>query len=62
MERLKGEAVWLGCPALADELVGRESFQGLQSSAEVVVSHEVGEVASELLVIVVVEALDGRVL
>ena len=43
----------------ADELVGREAFEGLQPSSEVVGADEVGEVISQLVVIVVVEALDG---
>lgn len=46
----------------ADELVGREAFEGLQSSPEVVGFDEVLEVPSQLVVAVVVEALDGGVL
>ena len=45
----------------ADELVGREAFEGLQSSPEVVGADEVGEVLAQLVVIVVMEAFDGRV-
>ena len=45
---------------LADELVGREAFEGLQSSPEVVGADEVGQVSSQLVVVVVVEAFDGR--
>ena len=46
----------------ADELIGREAFEGLQSSPEVVGADEGVEVISQLVVIVVVEAFDGRVL
>jgi hypothetical protein len=46
----------------ADELVGREAFEGLQSSPEVVGADEVGHVISELVVVVVVEAFDCRLL
>ncbi len=46
----------------ADELVGREAFEGLQPSPEVVGADEVGEVVSQLLVVVVVKAFDGCVL
>ena len=46
----------------ADELVGREAFEGLQSSAEVVCADEVSQVISQLIVVVVVEAFDGRLL
>jgi hypothetical protein len=46
----------------ADELVGREAFEGLQPSPEVVGADEVGEVISQLLVVVVVKAFDGCVL
>ena len=46
----------------ADELVGREAFEGLEPSPEVVGADEVGEVLAQLVVIVVMEAFDGRVL
>ena len=62
MERIKDELVWLGLPSLADEFVGGETFQGLQSAAEVVGCDEVVEMLTQLLVIVVVIALDGRFL
>ena len=42
----------------ADELVGREAFEGLQSSPEVVGADEVGEVLAQLVVIVVMEGFD----
>ena len=46
----------------ADELVGREAFEGLQPSPEVVGADEVSQVISQLVVVVVVEAFDGRLL
>ena len=46
----------------ADELVGCQAFEGLQSSPKVVGADEVGEVISELVVVVVVEAFHGRLL
>ena len=46
----------------ADELVWGEAFEGLQSSPEVVGSDEVGEVLTQLLVVIVMESFDGRVL
>ena len=46
----------------ADELVRREAFEGLEPSPEVACADEVGEVTSQLIVVVVVEAFDGRVL
>lgn len=61
LERINHEAIRLGRPAFADELVGREALERLQSTSEVVGRDEVGEVAPKLIVVVVVEALDGRV-
>ena len=62
MDRVKGEPFGFDCPLFADELVGREAFEGLQSSPEIVGADEVGEVLAQLVVIVVMEAFDGRVL
>jgi hypothetical protein len=62
MEWVEDESFGFGSPALADELVGREPFEGLQSSPEVVGADEVGQVPRELIVVVVVETFDGRVL
>ncbi len=44
----------------ADELVGREAFERLPSSAEIVCADEVSQVISELVVVVVVEAFHGH--
>ena len=62
MDRVKGEPFRFDCPLFADELAGREAFEGLQSSPEVVGADEVGEVVAQLVVILVVEAFDRRVL
>ena len=59
MERIKFESFWLGSPAFADVFVGREPLQGLQPSSVVVGINEVGEVCFELIVSVVMVALDG---
>ena len=48
-------------PLFADELVRRGAFEGLQSSPEVVGADEVGEVISQLVVVVVKEAFHSRV-
>ena len=58
MDRIQGEPLRFDCPLFADELVGRESFEGLQSSPEIVGADEVGEVLAQLVVIVVMEAFD----
>jgi hypothetical protein len=47
---------------LADVFVVREAVEGLEALGQVVGGEEVGEVASELLVAVVVIAPDGRLL
>ena len=54
--------LWFVCPDFADGFVWREALEGLQSSAEVIGLDEVGEVTADLVVGVVVEALDGRLL
>ena len=51
--------MWFFCPAGADVFVGRESFEGLESSSEVVSVDEVDQVLSEVFVGLVVEAFDG---
>jgi hypothetical protein len=52
----------LYCPSFADELVGREAVEGLESSGEVVGGDEVVEMPDELVVGCVVIPLNGRVL
>ena len=62
MDRVAGEPFGFGCPLFADELVGREAFEGLQSLPEAVGADEVDHVISQLVVVVVVEAFHGGVL
>lgn len=62
MDWIDDESIRLGCPLVADELVGRETLERLQSSPEVVGVDEVGKMLFELRMIVIMEALDGRVL
>ncbi len=56
------EALGFFCPGFADELVGTKAFEGFESAGEVVGSDELVQVAAELVVGFVVEALDGGVL
>ena len=60
MERVERETFGLFCPESADVFVGGEALEGLQPFGEVVGADEVGEMASELHVRLVVEAFDGR--
>ena len=53
------ESIRLCSPSFADELVGREPFEGLQSAAEIIGVDEVLEMAAQLVVVVIVEAFDG---
>jgi hypothetical protein len=62
LERIKFESFRLGSPAFADVFVRREALQGLQPSSVVVGVDEVGEVSFELIVSIVMVALDGRFL
>ena len=50
------------CPDLADVFIGRETIQGLQPTGEVVGVDEVAEVTAQLVVDLVIEALDRRLL
>ena len=60
--RILDEPAWLICPGFADGFVGGEATQGLRSASEVVGRDEVREVLPKLIMALVVEALDGRVL
>lgn len=62
MDRIDDESFGFDYPSFADELVGREPFQGLEAAAEVVCGDEALEMGAELIVVVVVEAFDRRVL
>ena len=56
------KSFWLGSPGFADVFVRRETLEGLQPPSVVVGIDEVGEVGFELIVSVVIVALDGRFL
>ena len=45
----------------ADELIGREAFERLETPPEVVGRDEVCQMLCELVVVIVMEAFDGRV-
>ena len=62
MEWVQGEPFGFDCPLFAYGLVGREAFEGLQSSREIMGADEVGQMPGELIVVVVVEAFDRRFL
>ena len=59
---IEPEPFGLFCPDFADELIGCQALEGLEPAREIVGRDEVGEVSAQLIVIVVVEALDGRFL
>ncbi len=59
MDWVEGKSIGLLCPEFAEVFVGRESFEGLESSGEVVCFQEVGQVRFELVVGVVEVALHG---
>ena len=61
MDRVDDESFRFYCPSFADELVGREPLQGVETTAEVIRGDEALKRGSELIVVVIVEALDGRV-
>ena len=56
MERIELESLSLTCPLFADELVGREPLERLESTAVIVGIEEVAEMSAQLSVIVVVVA------
>jgi hypothetical protein len=62
LERVEFESFWLGSPAFADVFVWCEALQGLQPPSVVVGGDEVGKVSFELVVSIVIVALDGRFL
>ena len=59
MDRIYPEACRLGCPLFANEFIRGQALKRLEPSPEVVRVDEVGQELPELLVIVVMEALDG---
>ncbi len=62
MDWIDDESIRLQSPLFADELIGCEALERLQSSPKTVGVDEVGKMLFQLCVIVVVEALDGRFL
>jgi len=62
MDRVQGEPFRFECPLFADELVGCEAFERFQPAPEVACADEVGEVISQLILVVRVEAFDARLL
>jgi hypothetical protein len=53
------ESFRLVCPAPADELVGREAFEGLEAAGKIVCIDEVIEMLPELCVVAIVVALNS---
>jgi hypothetical protein len=45
MDRVNGESVWLGSQAFADELIGRQPAESLQSTGVVIRVDEIREMA-----------------
>jgi len=62
MERVQFESFGLFCPAFADVFERGQAFQGLQSSRVIVGHDEIGQMASQLVMAFVIEALDGCLL
>ena len=59
MEWIESEPFGFGCPDFADVFIRGEALEGLQPPAKIVGADEVCEMGIELLVAVVVIALDG---
>jgi hypothetical protein len=55
MERVERESLGFFCPEPADKFIRRETFECLEALGEVVSIHEVGEMASKLIVCLVIE-------
>jgi hypothetical protein len=49
MDRIDDESSWFYCPTFADEFVGREPLQDLETEAEVICGNEALEMGSELI-------------
>ena len=58
MDGIESKSIRFCLPAFADEFVGREAMERLESFGEVVGSDEVAEVDTQLVVGVVVVALN----
>jgi hypothetical protein len=57
MDGVESKSIRFFLPAFADELIGREAMERLESFGEVVSGEEVAEVGSQLVVAVVVITL-----
>jgi len=62
MDWIYGEPFRFDCPLFAYELIRRKAFEGFEPSPEVVGADEMSEMGTQLIVVVVMEAFDGRVL
>lgn len=62
MDWIKSGSFRLICPDLADVFVGREASECLQAARKVVCCEKVAGMRAQLVVVVVVESFDGRVL
>src|SRR5436853_7903896 len=60
MDRIENESSGLFCPGTADVFVRGKAFQDLETTGEIVSGDEVDQVGSELVVAVIVIAVDGR--
>ena len=58
MDRVESKSIWFLLPAFADEFEGREATESLEAFGEVVSSDEVAEGGSQLVVAVIVVALN----
>lgn len=56
------EPFWLFCPDFADVLIECQAFEGFEAAGVIVGIHEIAEVAAQLVVVVIIIALDSRVL
>ena len=59
MDGIESKSIRFFLPASADEFVGGKAAESLESFGEVVGSDEVAEVNAQLVMAVVVEALDS---
>jgi hypothetical protein len=59
MDGIESKSIWFFLPAFADEFVGRKAAESLESFGEVVGSDEVAEMNAQLLMAVVVVALNS---
>src|SRR5438067_8866288 len=62
MDRIENESSGLFCPGTADVFVRGKAFQDLETTGEIVSGDEVDQVGSELVVAVIVIAIDHRFL